>query len=213
VSKFYTIEDGSVIVTVSTGVRLKCLPYWNEVIMAGSALSFPDKPDAPTYTMIDADKDEFEIPYTQEAIDDPKTPDEDKALWAEYLDQMAEYDSEVMQIRGQKELMRTRVMSLKATEFADPFDLDAWAEEQRDYYGIPAPKDPRDLRLYYFASEVVKVELDGAKIMAGIARASGMTEDQLDSIEELFPDPLGRAERADPENNQETTPSEKPAST
>lgn len=196
---FYEIRDGKVYVTTSTGVEVQCLPFWNEVMMAGSALSFPDEPEVPTYTFTDADQDSVERPYNQEAIDDPKTPDEDREKWAAYLELKEPYERDKLEVLSKQQLMRTRVLALKATKVKD-LDLDAWANEHLEMYGIEIPEDDR--MIYWFASEVVKVELDGAKIMAGIARASGMTEDQLDSIEEEFPDPLGGTRRSDDQPTQ-----------
>ena len=185
---FYELRDGKVYVTTSTGIEVQCLPFWNEVMMAGSALSFPDEPQVPIYIMTDADQEIVERPYNQEAIDDPKTPEEDRVEWAAYLELKDQYEQDKAKVRYKQEMMRTRVLAIKATRVKG-LDLDAWANEHLEMYGIEIPEDDR--MIYWFASEVVKVELDGAKIMAGIARASGMTTDQLDSIEELFPDPLG----------------------
>jgi len=203
VPKLYAVKDGKVYVTTSTGTTVQCLPYWNEVMLAGSSLSFPDKPDVPTYEVEDADGDKFTREHTQESIDDSKTSDADRELWASYLAELEQYNEQVRELNAQKELMRTRMIALKATRIVPEPDLDLWARESLELYGLEMPSDPRERKLMYFASEVIKVELDGAAIMAGIARASGMTEDQLDSIEELFPDPLGSGRRTDAQADQD----------
>lgn len=187
---FVTVRDGKVYVTTSTGVVVQCLPYFNELMIAGSALAYPDEPPVPTYALKDADGDEYAIPYTQEAVDDPKTPAEDRERWAAYLQLRDAYEIERAKVKRQKDEKQIRLLALKATRLVD-VDLDAWAREYREDYGIATPDDPKERLLAYFSTEVIKEPLDGARLFAGIARASGMTEAQLDAIEDQFRRPLG----------------------
>ena len=102
--------------------------------------------------------------------------------------------------------MRARVMIHKATRVLDQPDLDAWAKKQEEFYGIPVPDDKNELLIQYFTTEVSKSSEDALLLMAGIMRATGVTEEVLDAFESNFRDQMGDGAGADAEGDQGGAP-------
>jgi len=82
-------------------------------------------------------------------------------------------------------------------------DLHNWAAERESFYSIPAPADDRELLFQFFTTEVSKTEHDVLMLMAGIMRATGVSEEVLDAFESNFRDSLGTSEGADAEADSE----------
>lgn len=206
-SKLFEVIDGKVIVTTSTGARVECLPYGDDLMRAGTALIFPDKPDAPTYLLGEPEEGERQIyvPYTATSIDDEKTPAEDTEAWGKYVPLLLAYNLEVAAIEEEKGLMRARVLLHKATQIIDMPDLAAWAKEQEEFYGIPVPDDAEERLLQYFSTEVSKTKDDAMLLMTGILRATGATEEVLDAFEDTFRDTVGDGAGEDAEGDQGDT--------
>lgn len=207
-SKLFEVIDGKVIVTTSTGARVECLPYGDDLMRAGTALTLPEKPEAPTYLLGEPDEDERQIrvPYTATSIDDEKTPAEDTEAWGKYVPLLLAYNLEVAAIEEKQALMRARVMIHKATRVIDQPDLQVWATMQEEFYGIPVPADKNELLIQYFTTEVSKSSEDALLLMAGIMRATGVTEEVLDAFESNFRDQMGDGAGADAEGDQEDAP-------
>jgi len=207
-SKLFEVIDGKVIVTTSTGARVECLPYGDDLMRAGTALTLPEKPEAPTYLLGEPDEDERQIrvPYTATSIDDEKTPAEDTEAWGKYVPLLLAYNLEVAAIEEKQALMRARVMIHKATRVLDQPDLQVWATMQEEFYGIPVPADKNELLIQHFTTEVSKSSEDALLLMAGIMRATGVTEEVLDAFESNFRDQMGDGAGADAEGDQEDAP-------
>ena len=207
-AKLFEVIDGKVIVTTSTGARVECLPYGDDLMRAGTALAFPEKPEPPTYLLGDPEEDERQIyvPYTATSIDDETTPPEDTQAWAEYVPLLLAYNLEVAAIEEKQALMRARVMIHKATRVIDQPDLQVWAKMQNEFYGIPVPEDDEDLLLQYFTTEVSKSSEDALLLMAGIMRATGVTEEVLDAFESNFRDQVGDGAGTDAEGDSQDAP-------
>ena len=207
-SKLFEIVDGKVIVTTSTGARVECLPYGDDLMRAGTALILPDKPEAPSYLMGEPEEDERQIyvPYTETSIADPSTPPEDLAAWEEYVPKKLAYDLEVKAIEERQGLMRGRVLIHKATRVVGQPDLHEWAKHQAEFYGIPVADDDEDLLLQYFSTEVSKSTDDMLTLMAGVMRATGATEEVLDQFEANFRDQVGDGAGPDAETDSQDAP-------
>lgn len=189
--RFYDVVDGRVYVTTMLGVKVECLPYADMLMRAGMLLQEPEEPSPPTFMRKDADGNEYPQPYTQEEIDaNSEIPQADLDAWAEYKAQHADYLTQKQRVESERLQKRMAVLALKATRLVTPVDLDAWAEEQRDLFGIQVPDDPRQRRIAHFATEVAISETDGARLMAGVLRASGLDEEVLDSVEAMFRDQM-----------------------
>lgn len=209
-SQLFEIIDGKVIVTTSTGAKVECLPYGDDFMRAGTALIMPDKPKPPFYELGESEEGETAImvPYTATSIDDEKTPAEDTEAWGKYVPLLLAYNLEVQAIEEKQALMKARVMIHKATRVLDQPDLDVWAKTQEEFYGIPVPTDKNELLIQYFTTEVSKSSKDALLLMAGIMRATGVTEEVLDAFEQNFRDQMGDSAGTDAETDSETTPAE-----
>lgn len=195
-SNLFEIVDGKVIVTTSTGWQVECLPYGDDFMRAGTALSFPEKPAPPTYLLGEPEEGERQIrvPYTETSIDDEKTPAEDTEAWGKYLIARSAYDRETAILQTQQSLMKARVMIHKATRIIDPPDLTAWAKERDEFYGIPRQSSEESILFEFYTAEISKSSDDILKIMAGIMRATGVEEEVLDQFEINFRDTVGGSE-------------------
>ena len=205
----YEIVVGAVIVTTSTGHRVECLPYGDDLMRAGSALVLPDKPSPPTYPLGEPGEDGtvIRVPYTAQSIDGSDVPAEDTEAWGQYLLAMREYNIQLASVQAQANLMKSRVLIHRATRVLDlPPDLNAWAQERLDFYGIPAPSDEKELLFDYFTSEVSKTLDDVLALMSGIMRATGIQEEVLDRFEDNFRHSMGRAEGDETQEDPEGTP-------
>lgn len=207
-SQLYHVEDdGTVVTTTSSGWEIECMPVADLLLRTGQNLVEPDPPDPPTYTITGAGGETDERAYDQEAIDDPNTSDEDREKWTVYLEAKADYDAKMAAVEQKRNEMRGRFMALRGVKVRNlPDDLDTWAEEQRVLFGFEIADDglPHDaaLRLAFIDNEVIRTQTDGAKITAGIMRASGLAQEALDSVEATFLDTLGRGNGADAEGDQ-----------
>ena len=206
-SKLYQVEDGgAVIVVTSSGWTVECQPVARQMLKAGEFLVEPVEPEPPTYTVAGVGGATEQRAYDQEAADDPKTPDEDKAKWAAYLETKALYDAALANITNQRNEMRGRFMALRGVKVRGlPDDLEQWAQEQRDLFGFEIEDDglPHNaaLKLAFIDNEVIHTQDDGAKITAGIMRASGLDQEALDQVEATFLDTMGLGGGADAETD------------
>jgi hypothetical protein len=209
---FYEEDDrGRVYVTTSTGWRVECMPVGDLLMRVGSKLKDPEEPEPPTYTMTDVTGDTREIPHDEVSIEDPKTTDAEREAWAEYLDLSEEYDRETLRITRIRNEQKARFIALRGIKVEGiPSDLDEWAREQEDLYGLEIPTPPRERLAAFLHHEVVRTESDGIKISAGIFRATGLDEEVMDQIEATFLGSMGRTGRANPETDQGTSEEEEP---
>ena len=88
-----------------------------------------------------------------------------------------------------------------------PDNLDEWVDEQRLLFGFEIEDNdlPHDaaLLLAFIDNEVIHTAEDGAKITAGIMRASGLDQEALDTVEATFRDSLGQGNRTEPAGDSE----------
>ena len=201
--ELFEVENGRVYVTTSTGWRVECLPYGDDLMRAGTALVLPDKPIPPTY-IVGEGEEAIRLPYTAAAIEGAS--DVDKLAWDQYVEAMGDYTAIELAVRFQQSLMRSRVMVHKATKVANMPDLKAWAQEREEFYGIPVPQTDRDILFQFFTTDVAKTEDDIMRLMVGIMRATGVSEEVLDAFESNFRNPVGRAEGQDADADTEGTP-------
>ena len=213
-SKLYHVEeDGTVIVTTASGWEVECQPVTRLLLRVGQNLVEPESPEIPMYTVVGAGDEEQERAYDQAAIDDPKTPDKDRAKWAVYLKQKTAYDAKMESIETQRNEMRGRFMALRGIKVRGlPSDLENWAEGQSALYGFEIADDglPHHLalRLAFIDNEVIHTEIDGGKVTAGIMYASGLAQEALDAVESTFLDQMGHRNGANTERDT-SVPSEK----
>ena len=207
-SELYRVEqNGAIVVTTASGWEVECQPVADLLLRVGQNLVEPELPDVPTYVVTGAGGETETRTYDQEAIDDPKTPDEDREAWATYLDEKAAYDAAMEAVEQKRNELRGRFMALRGVKVRGlPGDLETWANEQRTLFGFEIEDDglPHSaaLLLAYIDQHIIRTQADGAKVTAGIMRASGLAQEALDSVEATFLDSLGQAGRANAEGDQ-----------
>ena len=199
--KFYRIENGSVIVTLY-GYDCECMPELGFVVMAGSGIPMPTAPKPPTYTIEALGGVTAQYPHTAETIKDPKTTDEDKELWAFYLDALAVHQAEVQEVTNQRARARTNAIidrAIKIRGTPSMPDMNAWADRQMDRYGIAVSRETDDdLLMAWIVGNVIRVQADAYKLLMGIAVASGLSPEDMASMEATFLDHMGKPEWAKP---------------
>lgn len=197
-SKFYEIEDGRVYVTTSTGARVECLAMGDQLMRVGTAILDPTEPTVPMYEVPDFTGGEPEVfPHNAKSIEDANTSDEDRAAWAEYLVAKADRDAKAAANESRRATLRVRFMALRATRVVGQPDLEEWAREQEEEWAIPVPDGETDRLLFYWTTEAVKTQEDGYKVFNGVMAATGLDEEVLDQVEEMFRNSLGRPNGAD----------------
>ena len=200
--QLYEIEEsGAVVVTLSTGWKVECLPVARQLSVVGSSVIDPEEPKAPTYQMTGIGGATEERTHDAESIVDPKTTDAERVLWEAYLAQKEAWDEAIAANEAKRDEMKGRFFVLKGVRVRGlPADLEAWAEEQETLFGIPIEDEglPRKLALLlsFVNVEVFGVKEDGTRIMAGILRASGMEQEAIDQIADMFRNSMGDSEKA-----------------
>jgi len=204
--EFYEEREGKVYARTSSGWEVECMPVGDLLLRVGSALSVPKEPTPPTYTVTDASGDKSDHVHDEESIKDPKTTEEEKIAWADYLVEKAQYESEMEEVEEKRRKMRGRFMAIRGIRVVNLPDLEKWADEQRDLYGFEIPDDPRERLVEFVNTEIIRTQADGNSIVIGIYKASGMDEEVLSSIEDRFRASMGRTEGSDTETDPETSP-------
>ena len=202
-SDLYRVEEsGTVVVTTASGWECECMPVADLLLRVGQHLVNPPEPEPPTYTITGAGGAEEQRTHTQESIDDAKTTDDERLAWAFYLEQHEEWETCVADLDRQRGELRGRFIALRGVKVRGlPDDLQSWADEQQLLYGFSVDDQglPHDkaLLLAFIDQEIIRTPTDGAKVTAGILRASGLDQEALDAAEAAFLDSLGQTGRPD----------------
>ena len=104
--------------------------------------------------------------------------DEDKAAWASY-------QAATAQLARDTNERVTKLLMLKGIDVADP--PPAWAEDQK-WLGIEVSDDPRERKLAYIQTDVLKTPDDIVVATMRIMQLSltGLPEEDLEAIEAMF---------------------------
>lgn len=200
-SDLYRIEDdGTVVTTTASGWDCECMPVADLLLRVGANIVDPPEPEAPTYTITGVGGAEEQRTHTAESIIDDKTPDDERLAWTFYLEQLEEWEAHTAELDQRRGELRGRFMALRGVKVRGlPDDLQAWANEQQLLYGFEIADDglPHDkaLLLAFIDQEIIRTPTDGAKVTAGILRASGLDQEALDAAEASFLDSLGQTGR------------------
>lgn len=202
-SDLYRVEEnGAVVVTTASGWECECMPVADLLLRVGQHLVNPPEPEPPTYTITGAGGAEEQRAHTAESIADPKTTDDERLAWSFYLEQQEEWEAHVAELDRERGELRGRFMALRGVKVRGlPDKLQAWADEQEMLFGFKVEDNglPHDkaLVLAFIDQEIIRTPTDGAKVTAGILRASGLDQAALDAAEAAFLDSLGQTGRAD----------------
>ena len=203
----YKEENGKVIVTLY-GHECECMPEFGFVIQAGSGIPMPPEPQPPTYTIHALGGVTEDRPHTATSIKDPKTSDEEKAQWADYLMAFDAHEIAVAEVKRKRNRAQINAIIDRAIVLRDipaSGDLSKWADRQMDRYGIAVERETEDdLVLSWIHLNVIRVPNDAYKLIMGIAAASGLGREVLSQVEGMFLDSLGRRKGTDASADQNT---------
>jgi hypothetical protein len=139
-----------------------------ELVNAGLPL------EPPTYTV------DTVAGTTETHVHDDTTlsTDEDKAAWAAY-------QAALVRLGRETNARATKLLMLKGIDVADPSP--EWLADQA-YFGIDVPDDPRERKLAYIETEVLKTPEDIIRATTRIMQLSltGLPEEDLAAVEALF---------------------------
>jgi hypothetical protein len=176
-----------VIVTTSRGVEGECMPIAAMLeAMEENIRASITWPDVPTYTVHYAGGETVQKPHDESSIADPKTTEEEKLAWADYLLDRQAADAEFEEKRGEGYMRLLAVDGFKVRDAGDDW------ERRHRFYGMTVPDDPLERALHYFRTEVASTQDDVYLIMLGIYRASGYDEEVLSQMEATFRASLGQ---------------------
>ena len=115
--------------------------------------------------------------YDQEGIDDPSTPEEDKALWKQHLDDVAEFNLE----------FSNASMNMILYDGVECEVGEDWVEAQL-WMGIEVPENKFDLKVHYLQTEVFKTPMELQQVIQDIMLLStkGVDQDAIDAAMRSF---------------------------
>ena len=197
------IDEESQTVTITLhGYKVECLPELQRVVASQASTTILS---VPTYTYQDVAGEEITKEFDQEGIDDPRTSDEDKAAWAEYLaerDKVIELNNELLM----RELTIKCIVVHGLPETEEEWD--AWIEERkflRPNEEIPA--SPMLRKYKFIRDEVVSTGRDVTLVIEAISKAHGASEEVLRQLEDSFRAAMER-QAPDAGADQEESPAE-----
>lgn len=151
-------------------------------------------PDVPT-RKIKLELDGFEPTYQEEELseDDLQDADEERR-WKAYVEKRDEVLS-----KRQDRFMKA--VFDKGTELIGGIqDLEAWKEDL-EYYELPVPTNPRDIKVEYLQAEVVKTAEDMVGIVTGVLAKSGVPQEEVENMRAMFRGSIRRGSPAQTEDS------------
>jgi len=135
------------------------------------------KLDPPTYAIQLPSGVSQVFQYDQEGINDPGTPEEDKILWQQHLDDVAEFNAEFS--NASINMMLYNGVECEIDE--------SWIDEQR-WLGIEIPDNKFDLKVHYLQTEVFKTPMELQQVIQDIMLLStkGVDQDAIDAAMRSF---------------------------
>ena len=141
--------------------------------------------DPPTYTATTATGETETYTHDETSL----TTDKDRTAWAVYQDALARMTAEI-------NLRVTQYLLLQGVVGCEP--TPEWAEEQT-WYGVEAPEDPRERRMLYLETEILRTPEDITTAVREIMKLSysGASQEAIDAIDRLFRRTVERAADTD----------------
>ena len=184
----FRIEDGHVFYVTSRSVEIECLPVAG---LLDTARSGVQTFEPPTFTITDVAGVEGVFPYDAETIKGEEVPEEDKEAWHKYIANQEMAETEI-------NLKSAKVVCLKGIKETNPRPLEEWLEEY-EFLEILVPESPIERRFFYAQNEIFGTQEDMKWVMLGIYKASGVDQEVLDGIEDMFRAQMGRQEGTEAE--------------
>ena len=187
----YTDEHGRKIYETDAGAKLiltTVSPLFLKKLQSAGTL-----PDIPT-RKVKLDLDGFEPTYQEEPLaeDDLQDADEERR-WKAYV---AARDA-VLEKRQDRFM---KAIFDKGTELIGGIqDVQAWKEDL-EYYDLPVPTNPRDIKVEYLQSEIIKTAEDMVGVITGVLAQSGVPEEEVENMRAMFRGSIRRRSTAQTEN-------------
>ena len=145
--------------------------------------------EPPTYITKLPNGAEQKHEYDLEAIEDPSTSEEDKALWEQYQKDLAEFNVE----------LSNASMNMILYDGVKCEVNEEWIEEQR-WMGIDIPDNKFDLKVHYLQTEVFMTPIDIQKVIQDVMLLSmkGVDQDAVDAAMRSF---RGESEDGEEQDN------------
>ncbi len=166
-------------IELSTGAIVRCLPILAGIEAIRNTIEFPEKP---TYVIKGVGGSEVETAYDQAAIDDPSTPEEDKAAWAEYLADFAAVTTRRNTLVFNRVIRRGIKVIKGGMGSGGISKADFIAELKED--GADVPEGKGAFNRLYVRLEIILTPQDFEAIMTGIAIASGADAERVKEAED-----------------------------
>lgn len=104
--------------------------------------------------------------------------DEERALWAEYQEQVA-----VIERKRNENVMKYVFNDGFAV---DESDIEIWKQQEEEEWGLELPASPIQLKMDYINARVVGNAEDLGNIMAGVLERTGVPAEMLDEVRDSF---------------------------
>lgn len=167
--------------TTSRGyiVTFKSIPVLFQKLMQ----QFP-VPQPPTYTVQTATGATETHPHNETTLE----TDADRAAWAAYQQKL--WTRGVAFVNA-----LIRLCLLEGITVQNPAQRADWERRQR-LIGLVIPQDPLERELHFLETEITARAEDVMMVLAGVARASGIDEEAVSSLEDSFRGAVERNETA-----------------
>lgn len=178
------VEDFGKFYRTSTGIGLTLTGVSPMLIAKLQTIGM--EPEVPTRKMVlDFDTPEGEEPLTQEEplTENDLQDNEERKRWAEYIQK-----KEALTVARNDAFIKA--IFAKGVK-VDLSRLDAWKEEM-EYFGIPIPTHPLDLKVQYIQTEAMGSAQDMVEIITGVLGQSGVQEEDLKDVKAMFQNSIRR---------------------
>lgn len=179
-------ENGLPLYKTSRGVVLECQAISMELTnMEQRIRDSIDWPDPPTYLARFGGPDSDEVGMAYDADSIVGAPPEDIEAWSAYL---VDLDETERQFEARMNVARVRMFALEGTRIVSGApDIEAWAAKQEYITGVPAPENPLDRQVWFFADACIgNQNEDIMGIYIGVSIASGADENRAAALERMF---------------------------
>jgi len=141
--------------------------------------------DCPTYEVKTAAGNIEIHEHNERTAADPATAEKEKELWVKYQAGLKRASTEASE-------KVTEALLLRGVKFDIPKD-NGWKEEQ-EFLGIPIPEKAHELKLHYLTTELITSPADIIRLIAVVARHTGVSEEALAAAEASFRGALGESD-------------------
>lgn len=178
----YVDEKGRTIYETEEGKKL--ILHGVSPLLLQKLQSSGTMPDVPT-RKTQLDLDGFEPTFQEEPLsEDDLQDDDEKRRWAKYVEERDEV------LRKRQDRFMKAIFD-KGTSLLEEGDIETWKEDM-EYYELEVPTNPRDVKVQYVQTEIVKNAEDMVGIVSGVLAKSGVPADEVENMRAMFRSSLRR---------------------